>query len=66
MLLVSGNLCAQGCPVVLICWAVQQHMVYRLYTVWLSASWAYAVLCVMAWQIPKTAVVLTQHGSARA
>ena len=46
---------------VLICWAVQQHMVYRLYTVWLSASWAYAVLCVMAGLVPKTAVVLTQQ-----
>ena len=40
-------------------------MVYGLYAIGLLASWAYAVLCVVAGLVPKTAAMLTQHGSAR-
>ena len=49
---------------VLICMAMKQDVLYRLYAVWLLASWANAVLSVMVGLVPKSAVMLTQHGCA--
>ena len=41
-------------------------MMYRLYATRLTASCTDAVLCVMAGLVPKTAVMMTQHGGSRA
>ena len=43
---------------VLICMAVKQDVLYRLYAVWLLASWANVVLSVVVGLIPKSAVML--------
>ncbi len=51
---------------VLIRRAMKQHMMYRLYAVWLLASWAYAVHSIMVGLVPKAAVMLAQHGCATA
>ena len=38
---------------VLICMAMKQDVLYRLYAVWLLASWANAVLSVMVGLVPN-------------
>ncbi len=43
---------------VLICMAMKQDVLYRLYAVWLLASRANAVLFVMVGLVPKSAVML--------
>ena len=40
---------------VLIRRAMNQHMMYRLHTVWLLASWAYAVHSILIGLAPKAA-----------
>ena len=59
MLLVKRQVPRQRCFAPIMYRAMQENVLYGLYTVWLFACWAYAILPVMTRLVPKSAVVLS-------